>query len=47
LVHETYLKLSRDPLRKCEFYRHAALAAKAMRQIVIDRARRRGAKARP
>jgi RNA polymerase sigma factor (TIGR02999 family) len=47
LVHETYLKLSRDPrfsgISRLHMLR---LAAKAMRQIVIDRARRRGAQKR-
>ena len=44
LVHELYLRLGdRDPQR-CESRTHfMALAAKAMRQIVIDHARRRQA----
>jgi len=47
LVHETYLRLSdyqRNPVRdRSHFF---ALAARAMRQIVIEHARRRGAQKR-
>ena len=47
LVHETYLKLSRDPRYAGVSRTHMLrLAAKAMRQIVIDRARRRSAQKR-
>ena len=47
LVHETYLKLSREPRYAAIGRTHMLrLAAKAMRQIVIDRARRRGAQKR-
>ena len=47
LVHETYLKLSRAPRFAAVGRTHMLrLAAKAMRQIVIDRARRRSAQKR-
>ncbi|HEY6544650.1 MAG TPA: ECF-type sigma factor, partial [Dokdonella sp.] len=42
LVHEAWLKLARDPDRSLHNRVHFfALAAKAMRQIVIDHARAR------
>ena len=44
LVHEAWLKLSRDPDRKWRDSKHYfATAAEAMRQILIDRARKRQA----
>lgn len=47
LVHEAYLKiLGRDPGRLENRTHFFALAAKAMRQILVDHARRRGASKR-
>jgi len=44
LVHEAYLKLGRKSRLAVEDRRHFfAVAAKAMRQLVVDRARRRAA----
>lgn len=42
LVHEVYLRLTRDPSRVWESRAHVvAVAARAMRQVLADRARRR------
>ncbi|MCB1609560.1 MAG: sigma-70 family RNA polymerase sigma factor [Xanthomonadales bacterium] len=42
LVHETYLKLNADALRGIEDRAHLlAVASRAMRQILVDQARRR------
>ena len=47
LVHELYLRLAgRDPDRWQDRAHFMAVAAKAMRQIVVDHARRRGAEKR-
>lgn len=47
LVHETYLKLNQSPIvagiERGQFF---ALAARAMRQILVDQARRRGVRRR-
>jgi RNA polymerase sigma factor (TIGR02999 family) len=44
VVHEAYIKLAHTPLESLEDRRHFfALAAKAMRQVLVDYARRRGA----
>ncbi len=44
LVHETYLKLVQSPTLPLESRRHfMALAARAMRQVLVDHARRRQA----
>jgi len=44
LVHETYMKLSGAEHLRLENRRHfMALAARAMRQVLVDRARRSGA----
>lgn len=44
LVHEAYLKLSRDPtLRRLSRAQFLAVAARAMRQVLVDHARARGA----
>jgi RNA polymerase sigma factor (TIGR02999 family) len=47
LVHETYLKLHQSPhLSGIERPQFFALAARAMRQILVDQARRRGVRRR-
>jgi RNA polymerase sigma factor (TIGR02999 family) len=47
LVHETYLKLHQSPnLTGIERPQFFALAARAMRQILVDQARRRGVRRR-
>jgi len=44
LVHETYMKLAAADRLRLESRRHfMALAARAMRQVLVDRARRAGA----
>ncbi len=48
LVHEAYLKIARQPGIAWNDDAHfVALAARAMRQVLIDHARRRGAARRP
>ena len=43
LVHEAYLKLMQSPSRYCTSKEHfVAIAARAMRQILVDHARGRG-----
>ena len=47
LVHELYLRLSEHPVAKIHSRAHFfALAARAMRQIVVDHARRRASQKR-
>jgi len=43
LVHEAWLKLSRDGERKYEALHFRATAARAIRQVLVDEVRRRGA----
>ncbi len=46
LVHEAYLKMSGGPAEASDRAHFLALAARAMRQILVDHARRRGAQKR-
>jgi len=47
VVHEAYIKLAHTPLESLEDRRHFfAMAAKAMRQVLVDTARRRNAEKR-
>lgn len=46
-MHETYLKLARHEAKRCDDGRHfLAIAARAMRQVLVDLARTRGASKR-
>lgn len=46
LVHEAYLKMAGSPAEASDRAHFLALAARAMRQILVDHARRRGARKR-
>lgn len=43
LVHEAWLRMSRDPQRTYDRVHFCALAARSMRHVLVDLARRRGA----
>jgi RNA polymerase sigma-70 factor (ECF subfamily) len=48
LLHETYLKLIRQKSLQWNGHRHfIAIAVQAMRQVLVDHARRKGAEKRP